>query len=44
MKTCTQLLGSFAIAFAMVACTTNPVTGRKSLQLANNQEISAMAL
>lgn len=28
----------------MSACTTNPITGRSSLQLANNQEISAMAL
>ena len=28
----------------MIACTTNPITGRKSLQLANDQEISAMAL
>lgn len=27
-----------------MACTTNPITGRKSLQLANDQEITAMAL
>lgn len=34
-------IGAFA---AVVACTTNPITGRKSLQLANDQEIAAMAL
>lgn len=44
MKTLNKLLGACAISFAMVACTTNPITGRQSLQLANNQEISAMAL
>ena len=44
MKNITKLLGTCAISFAMVTCTTNPITGRQSLQLANNQEISAMAL
>lgn len=36
------LAGSFIIA--VLACTTNPVTGRKSFQIANDQEIAAMAL
>lgn len=44
MKTFTQLLGACALSFTMITCTTNPITGRQSLQLANNQEISAMAL
>lgn len=29
---------------AMIACTTNPITGRKSLQLVNDSEIEAMAM
>lgn len=44
MKNVNKILGACAISLAMVSCTTNPVTGRKSLQIANNQEISAMAL
>ncbi|SHI39555.1 Peptidase family M48 [Cruoricaptor ignavus] len=32
-----------AAAFATVACTTNPVTGRRSLQMVSNQQINAMA-
>ncbi len=32
------------LALGLIACTTNPITGRQSLQLANNQEISATAL
>lgn len=44
MKNIKKFLAPVAICFAVVACTTNPITGRKSLQLANNQEISAMAL
>ena len=44
MKKLNKLLGISVISVMMVACTTNPITGRKSLQLANNQEISAMAL
>lgn len=39
-----KLLGVGALSLTMVACSTNPVTGRRSLQLANNQEIAAMAL
>ncbi len=38
------LLGIGALSVTMVACTTNPITGRKSIQLANNQEIASMAL
>ena len=44
MKKLNKLLGISVLSVMMVACTTNPITGRKSLQLANNQEISAMAL
>ena len=44
MKNFNRFLGITVVSVAMVACTTNPITGRKSLQLANNQEISAMAL
>ncbi|WP_027375901.1 M48 family metallopeptidase [Kaistella palustris] len=44
MNKINKLLGIGALSFALVACTTNPITGRSSLQLANNQEISAMAL
>ena len=36
------LTGVFATA--LIACVTNPITGRKSIQLANNSEIAAMAL
>lgn len=39
-----KILAVGALSAAMVACTTNPITGRKSLQLANNQQIEAMAL
>ncbi len=44
MKNLNKLLGISVISAMMIACTTNPITGRKSLQLANDQEISAMAL
>ena len=44
MKNVNKFLGAGAIAAMLVACTTNPITGRKSLQLANEQEIAAMAL
>ncbi|MBW8361778.1 MAG: M48 family metallopeptidase [Kaistella sp.] len=40
----TQLFGMTALALTVTACTTNPITGRKSLQIANNSEIEAMAL
>lgn len=39
-----KLLGMGALSLMMMACTTNPITGRKTLQLANEQEISAAAL
>jgi predicted Zn-dependent protease len=32
------------LATALIACVTNPITGRKSIQIANNSEIAAMAL
>jgi len=44
MKKLHKLLGIGAIVVTMTACTTNPITGRSSLQIANNQEIAAMAL
>ena len=37
-------IGIGALSLVMIACTTNPITGRKSLQIANNQELSTMAL
>ncbi|CAM2784388.1 M48 family peptidase [Chryseobacterium flavum] len=39
----THLLGIGAIALSVAACTTNPITGRSSLQLANNSEILTMS-
>ncbi len=33
-----------AVSVVLVACVTNPITGRSSIQIANNSEISAMAL
>lgn len=44
MKNVNKFLGAGALAAMMVACTTNPITGRKSLQIANDQEIAAMAV
>lgn len=39
----THLLGIGAFALSVAACTTNPITGRSSLQLANNSEILTMS-
>ncbi|OCA68512.1 peptidase M48 [Chryseobacterium artocarpi] len=39
----THLLGFGAFALSIAACTTNPITGRSSLQLANNSEILTMS-
>lgn len=38
-----NLLSIGAVSVALVACTTNPITGRKSVQLANDQQIATMA-
>jgi hypothetical protein len=38
-----HLLGIGAVALSVAACTTNPITGRSSLQLANNSEILTMS-
>ncbi|WP_294303339.1 M48 family metallopeptidase [uncultured Chryseobacterium sp.] len=38
-----QIFGIGAMALSVAACTTNPITGRSSLQLANNSEIATMA-
>ncbi|WP_419869505.1 M48 family metallopeptidase [Chryseobacterium sp. CT-SW4] len=39
----THLLGIGATVLSVAACTTNPITGRSSLQLANNSEILTMS-
>ncbi|WP_292009613.1 M48 family metallopeptidase [Chryseobacterium sp.] len=39
----THLLGIGAAVLSVAACTTNPITGRSSLQLANNSEILTMS-
>lgn len=38
------LLGASALAVTLVACVTNPITGRKSIQISNNAELQQMAL
>ena len=38
------LLGSSVLALSLVACVTNPITGRSSFQVANNSELNQMAL
>ena len=38
-----SLLTIGTMSLAMIACTTNPITGRSSLQLANNAQIAQMA-
>ncbi len=38
------LLSIGVLSATMVACTTNPITGRKSLQLVSDQEIAGMAV
>jgi len=44
MKKLNKFVGLSIVSVMMFACTTNPITGRKTLQLANDQEIQAMAL
>lgn len=39
-----NIIGLSLVTMSFLACTTNPITGRSSLQFANNQEINAMAL
>ena len=39
-----KILGIGALSATVIACTTNPITGRKSLQIANNQELATTAL
>lgn len=39
-----HLLSTGTIAILLVACVTNPITGRKSIQVANNSELQQMAL
>lgn len=38
------LLGASALAVTLVACVTNPITGRKSIQISNDAELQQMAL
>lgn len=40
----THFFGIGAAVLAVTACTTNPITGRSSLQIANNADIQATAL
>ncbi|WKS95043.1 M48 family metallopeptidase [Riemerella columbina] len=39
-----NILGLGALAISIAACTTNPLTGRSSLQMMNNNELASMAL
>ncbi|SEF76255.1 Peptidase family M48 [Halpernia humi] len=39
-----NILGIGLVSLALFACTTNPITGRSSLHLANDQQINTMAL
>ncbi len=39
-----KICGIGAVSLAVIACTTNPITGRKSLQIANDQQLAATAL
>lgn len=38
-----QIMSVGLVSASIIACTTNPVTGRSSLQIANNAEIASMA-
>jgi len=37
-------IGAGAVLMMLVACTTNPITGRKSFQMVSNQEIASTAV
>lgn len=39
-----KILGIGVLSLSLIACTTNPMTGRKSVQLVNNDQIAAMAM
>lgn len=39
-----QILGIGALTATIVACTTNPITGRKSIQIVDDNQLAAMAL
>lgn len=39
-----KLLFAGSLSVGLLACTTNPITGRKSLQIADDQELAATAL
>lgn len=39
-----NVLSIGVVSATLLACTTNPVTGRRSIQIANNQEIATMAV
>lgn len=39
-----SILSIGAVSAVLVACTTNPITGRKSVQLVNDQQIASMAV
>lgn len=44
MKHIKNFLGTGALAIMLMSCVTNPITGRKSVQLVSNAELSSMAL
>lgn len=39
-----NILGITTVAISMIGCTTNPLTGRSSLQIMNNSQLASMAL
>lgn len=39
-----KIIAGVALSSALIACVTNPITGRSSLQLASTQELNTMAL
>ncbi|MDO5614658.1 MAG: M48 family metallopeptidase [Cruoricaptor ignavus] len=39
-----HIFGIGVVSLALIACTTNPVTGRKSVQLVNNSQIASSAV
>lgn len=44
MRKLNKLLTISVLSAMTVSCTTNPITGRSSIQIANNQELASMAL
>ena len=38
------IIATGAVSLALVACVTNPITGRKSVQIVGNDQLSAMGV